>query len=142
MKLYLFGNGNLCFEDFLKHYYEVLQARVSEPGDAYIVCDFRGADTLVMEYLKHLSARVQVFHMGERPRYAPDKYRTKVSQWELVGGFASDAERDGAAIDACTHFMAHDTNSTAKRMSGTGRNIARCLELGKVRLGAPNAADD
>jgi len=133
MKLYLFGNGNLRFEEFLAHYVHCLER--SMPADtSFVVCDFRGADTLVMEYLKHRTGRVQVFHMGDRPRYLPDKYRTKVSQWELVGGFDSDEARDHAAIDAATHFLAYDTNSSAKRTSGTGHNIARCLELGKIRL--------
>ncbi|MGB1014229.1 MAG: hypothetical protein ACPG4T_08865 [Nannocystaceae bacterium] len=135
MKLYLFGNGNLSFEDFRTHYVRNLDLG-TQADDSFVVCDFRGADTLVMEYLKHHSGRVQVFHMGERPRYLPDKYRTKVSQWELVGGFESDEARDDAAIDASTHFLAYDTNSSPKRQSGTGRNIDRCLKLGKIRLEA------
>ncbi|MEZ4430699.1 MAG: hypothetical protein R3A51_23730, partial [Nannocystaceae bacterium] len=77
-----------------------------------------------------------VFHVGERPRYLPDRYRTKVSGWTLVGAFASDEARDAAAIEACTHFLAHDVTSTPARVSGTQRNIERCLALGKQRIGA------
>ncbi len=135
MNLFIFGNGNLSFGDFVIHYVRVLEGIKLSKRDTYLVCDFRGADTLVMEYLKHVSARVSVFHIGEQPRYLPDRYRTKVSGWELVGGFSSDNARDDAAIDACTHFLAHDTNSTPERRSGTGRNIERCLALGKTRLG-------
>jgi hypothetical protein len=42
--------------------------------------------------------------------------------------------RDEAAIEACTHFLAHDINSDENRKSGTQRNIERCLELGKERV--------
>jgi hypothetical protein len=47
----------------------------------FIVCDFRGVDTMVMEYLKCSTPYVRVCHVGERPRYLPDKYGTMVSQW-------------------------------------------------------------
>jgi len=92
-------------------------------------------DTLTLELLKCSTEKVRVFHVGERPRYLPDTYRTLVARWTLVGGFLSDGARDAAAIDACTHFLAHDVNSDAQRKSGTLRNIERCLALGKVRVG-------
>ncbi len=133
MRLYVFGNGNLSFEDFLVYYREPLLA-LDEQTTEFLVCDFRGVDTLVMELLKQRTRRVQVFHMGERPRYLPDRYRTKVSGWELRGGFADDTARDDAALAACTHFLAIDRNSDARRKSGTQRNIERALALGKVRV--------
>ncbi|HEU4411408.1 MAG TPA: hypothetical protein VFS43_39520 [Polyangiaceae bacterium] len=136
MRLYVFGNGNLSFTDFLTLYHEPL-TRLPLAGDGaaqVLVADFRGVDTLAMECLKCLTPNVRVYHVGARPRYLPDKFRTKVGQWQLVGGFADDAARDAAAIEACTHFLAHDFNSDANRTSGTRRNIERCLELGKTRL--------
>ncbi len=135
MKIYLFGNGNLAFSDFVESYVRVIESLQFGKRDGFVVCDFRGVDTLAMEYLKTFTANVQVFHIGERPRYLPDRYRTKVSGWKLVGGFASDAARDDAAIAACTHFIARDQNTTPARVSGTARNIARCLALGKQQLG-------
>lgn len=132
MKLYVFGNGNLNLLDFYNLYHEPI-SRLSIPTN-FIVCDFRGTDTLTMEYLKTITPNVRVFHVGEKPRYMPDKYRTKVSQWELVGGFESDADRDDAAISECTHFLAHDKNSNDERKSGTLRNIERCLKLHKLRI--------
>jgi hypothetical protein len=135
MRVYIFGNGNLCFLDFLRYYHEPLQGLEHDRDINYIVCDFRGVDTLAMEYLKCRTPNVRVFHIGRRPRYLPDRYGTSVSRWELVGGFKEDADRDAAAIAACTHFLAHDFNSSAERKSGTLRNIETCLELGKVRLG-------
>jgi hypothetical protein len=53
----------------------------------FILCDFRGVDTMTMEFLKCLTAKVTIYHIGENPRYLPDKYRTKVSLWELLGVF-------------------------------------------------------
>lgn len=136
MHLYVFGNGNLSFADFLTYYHAPLSALAPVSDVRYLVCDFRGVDTLVMEYLKCTTPHVRVHHVAERPRYLPDRYRTMVSQWELFGGFQGDADRDAAAIAACTHFLAFDFNSDAKRKSGTQRNIERCLALGKARLGA------
>ena len=133
MQLYVFGNGNLSLDDFLARYRApILELELARTH--FLVCDFRGVDTLVMELLKTLSAQVRVFHIGARPRYLPDRYRTKVSSWELVGGFADDSARDHAAIAACTHFLAVDFNSNAQRRSGTAANIERCLALGKQPL--------
>lgn len=140
MKLYIFGNGNLGLEQFLIQYCNPLRMLdFVSLGIQFLLCDFRGVDTLMMEYLKTLTPDVSVYHVGEKPRYLPDRYKTQVSQWQQVGGFASDADRDAAAIAACSHFLAYDFNSDAERKSGTQRNIERCLELGKQRIGPPPA---
>lgn len=136
MHLYVFGNGNLSFSSFLELYAEPLDRLKDDRDVRVIVCDFRGVDTLVMEYLKCSTANVHVYHVGERPRYLPDAFRTLVNQWQLVGGFDGDGARDASAIAACTHFLAYDFNSDAKRKSGTLRNIERCLELRKPRIAA------
>jgi hypothetical protein len=139
MRLYIFGNGNLSFTNFLNLYVGPLTRLPLNNDVDFLVGDFRGVDTLVMEYLKCLTPNVRVYHVGTRPRYLPDKFRTEVSQWELVGGFAGDEERDSAAIETCTHFLAYDSNSNPDRKSGTLRNIERCLELGKESLGGAPA---
>lgn len=128
--LYVFGNGNLSLDDFLTLYVPGLQ-RALDAGAAFWVGDFRGVDTLTMEWLKTKTSAVTLLHVGERPRYMPDRYRTKVSGWTIQGGFDGDADRDQAGIDACTTFLAHDFNTNAKRISGTQRNIEACLALGK-----------
>lgn len=133
MRLYIFGPGCARFEDFVKLYAEPLWLLPYEDDESFIVCDFRGVDTLVMELLKTRTTRVSVYHIGERPRYLPDRYRTKVSSWQLEGGFATDEARDDAAIEACTHFLAY-THPSARESSGTKRNIKRCLELGRYPL--------
>ena len=51
MRLYIFGNGNLSFADFVQRYQSPL-ASIREQVARFIVCDSRGADTLPMEYLK------------------------------------------------------------------------------------------
>jgi hypothetical protein len=134
MQVYVFGNGNLRFCDFIDYYEAPLKTAIALPKTHFIVCDFRGADTLTIEWLKSETGNVSVYHIGERPRYSPDRFRTKVSQWKFVGGFTTDAERDAAAISQCTHFLAMDFNSDENKQSGTQKNIATCLELGKISL--------
>lgn len=134
MKVYIFGNGNISFEDFEKHYVRTINNLLIDKTVEFIICEFRGLDTLVMEYLKTKSANVTIIHIGERPRYMPDKYKTKVSQWKVIGNFEDDTSRDDFAINNCTHFIAVDSNSNEKRKSGTQRNIEHCLALGKVQV--------
>lgn len=134
MNVYVFGNGNISFEAFKTYYETALVKALAMPETSFSLCDFRGTDTLAMEFLKGLSSGVTIYHVGETPRYFPDKYKTKAGEWRVLGGFSSDEERDHAAIEACTHYLAVDFNSDAKRKSGTQRNIERCESLGKIRL--------
>ncbi len=136
MRLYVFGNGNLSFDAFCTHYVPALD-RALATGASFIVCEFRGADTLTLEWLKTRSADVEVLHVGERPRYLPDRYRTKVSGWVVSGGFANDDERDSAALLRCTHVLARDFNSKPERTSGTGKLLARAEALGRPVLRVP-----
>ena len=134
MIIYVFGNGNIAFSDFLSCYAAPLKNLFGNPEHHFIVCDFRGVDTLTMELLKSETGNASIYHMGTRPRYIPDRFQTKVSQWKFVGGFTSDMERDRAAIENCTHFLATDFNSDASRKSGTQKNIEKCLSLGKIKI--------
>lgn len=138
MIIYIFGNGNISFEAFAEHYMLPLHTYVGcancRDGIEYVLGDFRGVDTLMMEYLKNKTSRVQVLHVGKRPRYLPDKYGTFVVDWKIRGDFENDEERDNFAIERCTHFIAADFNSNQTRKSGTQKNIERCLELGKIRI--------
>ena len=134
MKIYIFGNGNISFSDFKRLYEKPLLHYCSLDNVEFLLCDFRGVDTLTMEVLKTETSNVTVFHLGEKPRYLPDKFKTKVNDWRIVGGFVSDEQRDGECINACTHFLAVDFNSDNKRKSGTQKNIERCKELGKIKI--------
>lgn len=133
--IYIFGNGNLDFQDFLTNYLKPLQPYLNDKNVSYLLGDFRGADTLAMEMLKTVSVNVTIYHLFDAPRYLPDKYRTKVGAWVTQGGFLTDVERDNAMIKRCTHFLATDFNSSEKRESGTSRNLQRCKEAGKIQLG-------
>lgn len=135
MHIYVFGNGNISFDDF-KTFYEQPLSRIlaGEKNVEFLLCDFRGTDTLTMEFLKSKTSNVKVFHVGEKPRYYPDKFKTEAGSWTLVGGFSSDEERDEAAINSCTHFLGKDFNSDDKRKSGTQKNIEQCLLAGKMKI--------
>lgn len=134
MIIYVFGNGNLSFQDFLSNYLEPLRPYLNDNKASFLIGDFRGADTLTMELLKTTSINVSVYHLFEAPRYLPDKYKTKVGAWQLRGGFLTDEERDGAMIAACTHFLGIDFNSSSKRESGTSKNIQKCLDADKISI--------
>jgi len=131
IKLYLFGNGNLSFENFTEHYLPIINNALSKEM-SFIICDFRGADTLLQEYLKDKSKNVTILHCFEKPRYLADKYKTKVSHWELKAGFISDEQRDEYAIKLCSHFFAIDFNSKGDKISSTKKNIDKLKELGKI----------
>ncbi|MFB9079482.1 hypothetical protein ACFFLS_06315 [Flavobacterium procerum] len=134
MNIYIFGNGNISFDDFRKHYETVILKYFDQNDVNFLVCDFKGTDTLAMELLKCNTPNVSVFHIGERPRYMVDKFKTKAGSWKIIGGFENDEQRDAAVIENCTHFIAVDFNSDQKRKSGTQKNIERCEQLGKIRL--------
>ncbi|MEN2400867.1 hypothetical protein GKZ90_0013865 [Flavobacterium sp. MC2016-06] len=132
LKVYIFGNGNLSFNDYMEYYQNTINKLLKIENVHFIVCDFKGVDTLTMEMLKCTTNNVTILHIGEKPRYSPDKYKTKVSQWNFIGGFESDLDRDTTAINMCTHFLAFDTNSNEKRKSGTLTNIEICLQKSKI----------
>jgi len=132
IRLFVFGNGNTTFADFLLYYRVHLLRLADEPDTHFLLSDFKGVDTLAMEVLKTQTTQVSIYHIGEKPRYLPDHYKTKVSEWEIVGGFNTDKERDNAAIEACTHFLGIDFNSDTQRKSGTQKNIEKCLSLRKI----------
>ena len=134
-KIFVFGNGNLSFKQFIELYTEpIRQIFLKIDNPCFILCDYKGVDTLTMEFLKCETANVSILHIGTTPRYSPDKYKTKVSLWNFIGSFQSDSERDNAAISLCTHFLAYDFNSNEKRKSGTLTNIETCLKNNKIDI--------
>jgi hypothetical protein len=133
-RIFIFGNGNLSFEDFLKFYQPILEQSIKQPNTSFLVGDFRGVDTLCMEWLKCRSSDVSVYHLGHRPRYHPDQFKTLTTEWTLNGYYDSNLSRDLAMVEACTHFLGFDFNSDAKRTSGTHKNIQACLRKKRIRL--------
>lgn len=136
MRVYVFGNGNLGFDAFVQRYVPSLVSALDADA-TFVVCDFRGTDVLTMEWLKTRSGHVEVLHVGSRPRYLPDRFRTRVSSWTIRGGFASDADRDDAALQRCTHVLAVDFNSDDARTSATATMLARATQAGRSVLPAP-----
>lgn len=134
MNIYIFGNGNISFSDFKKNYEEIINLYLNKDDITFSLCDFKGVDTLTMELLKCVTSNVNIYHIADKPRYLPDKFKTKVSGWTVLGGFENDEQRDNEVIKNCTHFIATDFNSDFKRKSGTQKNIELCEKLGKIRL--------
>lgn len=134
MKIYIFGNGNTTFENFQEYYLKPIEKIIEKKEIEFILCDFRGVDTLTMEYLKAKTNNVTLLHIGDKPRYIPDKYKTKVSSWNIIGNFENDNLRDDYAIERCTHFIAKDFNSNKDRKSGTQKNIEKCIEKNKIEF--------
>jgi hypothetical protein len=134
MNIYIFGNGNISFTDYKIHYEQILNRYLNKVNVSFIVCDFKGVDTLTMEVLKCTSDKVSIYHVSDKPRYLPDKFKTKVSSWKILGSFENDEQRDLEAIKNCTHFIATDFNSDNNRKSGTQKNIELCEKLGKIKL--------
>ncbi|MFV0346072.1 MAG: hypothetical protein ACK5IQ_07480 [Bacteroidales bacterium] len=134
IKLFVFGNGNITFNDFQSYYVHNLNPIIIKENVHFLLCDFKGTDTLMMEYLKCLTSNVTIYHIGSKPRYIPDLFKTKVNDWLFMGGFNSDKERDSAAINNCTHYLAFDFNSDKNRKSGTLKNIETCHLFNKIFL--------
>lgn len=131
--IYVFGNGNLSWEHFQEFYINPLR-NFNFSDCEFIIGDFTGADTLMMEYLKNKSEKVTIIHMGEKSRYFTNRFRTHSGKWKKIGGFTSDAERDQYGISNCTHFLATDFNSDDKVKSGTSQNIDKCFALHKIKV--------
>lgn len=131
--IFICGNGNISFDKFNDYYINKLKPHINS-DNSFIVGDFRGTDTLILEYLKTLTSNVEVCHLYDKPRYLPDKFKTYVSKWNTTGGFKTNEERDLYMINKCTHFIAYDQNSDIKRKSGTLKNIESCKRLNKCEL--------
>lgn len=135
----MFGNGALSFDDFQGLYVPAIELALERPATSWVLCDFRGVDTLTMEYLKTRTAAVTVLHVGAAPRYLPDRRHTHVEAWTIRGGFADDDARDRAALASASHFLAVDRFSTLKRPTATARLVEKATAAGCVPLVADPA---
>ncbi|WP_143883054.1 hypothetical protein [Chryseobacterium binzhouense] len=132
-KIYVSGNGNVSWEKFQQFYIELLK-KFNLDECEFIIGDFSGTDTLMMEFLKDKTENVTILHVGKRPRYFANSFKTKAEKWKIIGGFTSNYERDTFGIDLCTHFLAVDFNTDEKRKSGTLKNIEKCFALNKIKV--------
>lgn len=134
MNICIFGNGNTSFEDFKKYYENTINKYINYENVHFHICEFRGIDTMTLELLKTNTENVTVYHIGDNPRYKPDSFKTKVSNWNFYGGFKTDKERDSAMINNCDSFIGIDFNSDGKRKSGTKKNIEFCESIKMINL--------
>jgi hypothetical protein len=111
---FISGHLVITAEEFAQHYApKIHTARVR--GDAIVVGDARGVDTLAQDMLIGYKY-VTVFHMFTLPR-------NNVGNFPTQGGFNSDIERDDAMRACSTHIIAWVRQGHEK--SGTARNLAK-----------------
>lgn len=77
-KIYAFGNGNLSWDKFHELYVTPLK-NIDLADCEFIIGDFSGADTLMMEYLKDKTEKVTILHIGIKPRYKINTFKTKAA---------------------------------------------------------------
>lgn len=136
---FISGHRNITQEDFDKYYGEPLAhiesmyqflTRIKEEDVCtpyYIMGDYEGCDIMaqrfLIETLKVDPQRIKVYHMGEKPM---NLFSNKV---KLVGGFATDNERDEAMTFDSDEDIAFIYDET--KWSGTGQNILRRYKMFK-----------
>ena len=119
---FISGHGNISLQEFIDNYIPQIDHAIKEKSH-FILGDFRGTDTLAMEYLKDKTSYVTIYHCFKKPRYIPDKFDTFVDNWKIIGGFQSDDERDIAMTNNATHDIA--LIKVGRENSGTAKNILR-----------------
>jgi len=115
---YVSGHLDLAPAEFETHYRPALDAALAR-GEAFVVGDARGTDTMTQNYLLGKTTAVVVYHMLTSPR--------NNAGFPTVGGFASDAERDAR--------MTADSDQDivwvrpGREKSGTQKNLDRRRQL-------------
>lgn len=128
--IYVFGHANINYWDFRAFYERALFEQTLPPyRTRFVLGDCRGTDTLAMEFLKN-HPNVCVYHMHDKPRYLPDRFESKVAQWQVHGGFQTDGQRDRACIDVCTHYI----GVSLRDGSGCSKLIRKLELTGKISL--------
>lgn len=113
------GHLSLTEAEFETYYIPAIDLALAR-GDSFVVGDARGVDTLTQNYLKGQTERVTVYHMFLEPR--------NNAGFPLIGGFASDAERDAQMTADSDIDIAWVRPGREK--SGTQKNINRRAKLG------------
>ena len=109
------GHLDLTEEEFARHYVPRI-ADAQSRGCRFVVGDARGADLLFQRHAHAHGLAVTVFHMFERPRH-------NAGDFPVVGGFASDDERDAAMTSASSFDIAWVR--PGRERSGTAKNLRR-----------------
>lgn len=129
------GHIDLTEHEFNEHYKDKIY-RAAAMGHYFIVGDAAGCDTMAQRFINNLTPYMSIYHMLERPR---NRFGAMNG---LVGGFASDEERDSAMTEAsdvdiawvrnrCTccfkgSMLRHESQVCKKKIrSGTAKNLQR-----------------
>lgn len=113
--VFIFGHGDVTEKEFEKYYKFKIDKAVSL-NYSFLICDYKGADTLAQDYLKNYN-KVTVFHMFENPRY-----KANIS-WKTIGGFQTDLERDSYGTFNSNYDIYFVRKGREK--SGTMNNVKR-----------------
>lgn len=119
---FISGHGNITFEEWLEHYKPLIDQALQEEA-CFIIGDFRGVDTLSMEYLKDKTTSVTITHCFSSARYKVDIADLLSNGWQYVGGFANDIERDAYMTENSDIDIAWIR--VGREKSGTAKNIKR-----------------
>lgn len=119
---FISGHGNVSFEEWLEYYKPQIDNALLENAK-FIISDFRGADVISMEYLKNKTKQVTVYHCFEKPRYKVDVVDLQSKDWEYIGGYSSDSERDKDMTNCSTDDILWI--KAGKEKSGTAKNLKR-----------------
>lgn len=133
--IFITGNGNISYELFEKHYISILKKFDPNFEHKYIVSDFRGTDTLAMEWLKTKTKNVTICCKGLAPRYMPDTFKTYVKNWKVVNCLKNNRGCDEYMLTNCNYLLGYDQNTDSNRISGTMHNLMRAKRMKKIILG-------
>ncbi|VTS03310.1 Uncharacterized protein OS=Calothrix sp. 336/3 GN=IJ00_16210 PE=4 SV=1 [Gemmata massiliana] len=114
MTHFVSGHLNLTATEFDVHYRPAIDAALAR-GDAFVVGDARGTDTLVQNYLFGKTTAVVVYHMFASPR--------NNAGFKTAGGFETDDARDAQMTADSDGDIAWARPGREK--SGTQKNIDR-----------------
>jgi hypothetical protein len=108
------GHLDLTPDEFDAHYRPAIDEALAR-GEAFVLGDARGTDSLTQSYLLGKTTAVVVYHMFTSPR--------NNAGFETIGGFESDEERDTQMTAASDQDIAWVR--PGRKKSGTQKNIDR-----------------
>jgi len=111
---YINGHLDLTQAEFETHYQPALDMALAR-GEAFVVGDARGTDTMAQNYLSGKTTAVVVYHMFAAPR--------NNAGFPTVGGFESDTARDERMTADSHQDIAWVRPGREK--SGTQKNLDR-----------------
>jgi hypothetical protein len=108
------GHLKLSEAEFNANYRPALLEALAR-GEAFVVGDARGSDTMAQEFLLGKTEAVKVYHMFTSPR--------NNAGFETIGGFTSDEERDAQMTKDSDRDIAWVR--PGRENSGTQKNLDR-----------------